>query len=214
MNTIIQGPPPDVSRASLRPSVIPVRATALWRRVWSNGEKTPTGEYWSSEGITCPSANLSTTNLTWTGLGPKVTAVASARPSYRVATSLHAWECVFPMSWHRQQFQKVTRYGHIFSLQVSITVLIWTLLRHGLFHSCPSYPAILQRTVHQHIVLSQLDNTLPIERTWDGHGVASKSRTLRHVTIRFGHCEREIFPTPPTNSCRHKNSYQNIRRSP
>jgi len=25
------------------------------------------------------------------------------------------------------------------------------------------------------------------------------------VTIRFGHCEREIFPSSPTNSCRPKN---------
>jgi len=73
------------------------------------------------------------------------------------------------------------------------------------------YPAILQRTVHQHIMLSQLDNTLPIVRTWDGHDVASsKSRPLRHVTIRFGHCKREIFPTPPTKSCRRKNSYQRM----
>jgi len=49
--------------------------------VWSNGGKTPTGEYRSSEGITCPSANLSTTNLSCTGQGPKVTAVVTARPS-------------------------------------------------------------------------------------------------------------------------------------
>jgi hypothetical protein len=77
----------------------------------------------------------------------------------------------------RTAISEVTRYGHIFSIRVSITVLIWTRLIHGLSHRCPSYPAIMQRTVHQHIVLSQLDNTLPTERTRDGHGVSSsKSR--------------------------------------
>ena len=71
--------------------------------------------------------------------------------------------------------------------------------------------AILQRTVYQHIALSNLDNTLPMERTWVGHGVASsKSRPLHHVTIRFGQCEGEMFPTPPTNSGRYKYSYQRM----
>jgi len=134
---------------------------------------------------------------------------------YGVATSLHSWDCVFLRSRHGQQFQKITRYGHMFSIQVLITALIWTRLRHGLFHSCPSYPAILQRTVHQHIMLSQLDNTLLIERTCDGHGVSSsKSRPQQHVTIRFGHCERELFSTPPSNSCRQKQLPQNVLSTP
>ena len=49
--------------------------------MWSNGGKTPTGEYRNSQGITCTSANLSTTNLSWTDHGPKVAAVDTARPS-------------------------------------------------------------------------------------------------------------------------------------
>ena len=36
-----------------------------------------------------------------------------------------------------------------------------------------------------------------------GHGTDTLW-PLRYVTIRFGHCEREIFPSPPTNSCRPK----------
>jgi hypothetical protein len=144
-----------------------------------------------------------------TGLGQKVMAWATARPSRPEIhlQSDHKSPCLrMSSSCHdtNSNFRRSHDAAIFFSIQVSITVLIWTRLRHDLFHSCPSYPAILQRTVHQHILLLQVDNTLPIERTWDGHGVSSSKSRFNDTKNHFGYCEREIFPTPPSNSCRHK----------
>jgi hypothetical protein len=60
----------------LSPFTILLRAMCRWRWVWSTGGMILTGEIKSTQRKTCPSATLSTTYLTWKGLG--------SNPSVRV----------------------------------------------------------------------------------------------------------------------------------
>ena len=105
-----------------------------------------------------------------TGLGPKLTASATARSS---SPEIHL------QSGHKspclrlclpQQFQKITRHGHIFSIQVSSTVLIWAHLTHGSFHSCPRDVSMQQLSYNGRCTSTLCYPTRTIPCQWSGSG--------------------------------------------
>jgi hypothetical protein len=93
-------------------------------------------------------------------------------------------------------------------------IAFWTWLRHDLFHynvrEVSRKQTSCKKMAHQHLMRFQLENILT-NSVDDGLDVdLIMAWSPRHVTIRFGHWERDNFSTPPNNSSRPRNSYQGL----
>jgi hypothetical protein len=99
----------------------------------------------------------------WPNSNPTFTYSSHKGLMHEIVSSVNCFIFFFQVGFYRAIF---------FSIRVSVTLLIWTCFRRGLFHNCVRQVSRQQlscnKMVHQHMLFSQLENILTTDSLDDG----------------------------------------------